>query len=292
MKHSHIIIAVLLSAAASCTIRLNAKKENAALAAMPACVKEQPQPEPQTFKIIKGTSSQKGFNRLDKNSRKTGIWISRNDGTYFEETYLDGKTNGICKWYHDKTGRIARIFGMRGGKEADFDYLFYDTGHLFISGDGFRRNSEPIQFDGHKYVPPFRCTCRSYYSSGALLQYGDVGYDESFLTGDDFPNQIYCNEDGSISETPIHQDYTNHDYVKDLNRADSTGLRQGLWIEDEGYVEAYYKDGALNGFYRSYSKSTGTLASFGEYKSGVKTGTWMFFNDSGTLVRKTTYREK
>jgi len=76
----------------------------------------------------------------------------------------------------------------------------------------------------------------------------------------------------------------------DINRTDSTGRRQGFWIDDDGYVEAYYKNGALNGIYRSYSTRTGTLLSFGNFTNGEKTGKWLYFDDHGKLIKHIEYK--
>lgn len=61
--------------------------------------------------------------------------------------------------------------------------------------------------------------------------------------------------------------------------------RQGLWLEDDGYREVYYKDGVVDGIFRSYSRKTGTLLSIGWYCKGMLSGRWFYFDEQGKLLR-------
>ena len=71
----------------------------------------------------------------------------------------------------------------------------------------------------------------------------------------------------------------------DINQTDSCGRRQGLWLEDDGYREVYYKDGVVDGIFRSYSRKTGTLLSIGWYCKGMLSGRWFYFDKQGKLLR-------
>ena len=71
----------------------------------------------------------------------------------------------------------------------------------------------------------------------------------------------------------------------DINQTDSCGRRQGLWLEDDGYREVYYKDGVVDGIFRSYSRKTGTLLSIGWYCKGMLSGRWFYFDEQGKLLR-------
>jgi len=70
----------------------------------------------------------------------------------------------------------------------------------------------------------------------------------------------------------------------DCNLTDKQGRKQGLWIENKGYTEVYYKNNLKDGIYKSYSRMNGTLYAFGEFKDGIQSGKWYFFNESGHLL--------
>jgi|SRR5574344_953549 antitoxin component YwqK of YwqJK toxin-antitoxin module len=56
----------------------------------------------------------------------------------------------------------------------------------------------------------------------------------------------------------------------------SNGLKSGLWFKD--FEAKYYQNGKEDGVYVSYDPRTGRLACIGEYKNGVASGTWYFFD--------------
>ena len=68
------------------------------------------------------------------------------------------------------------------------------------------------------------------------------------------------------------------------NQYDDLGKKTGLWIEHNGEFEFYYINGELHGLIRHYSRSTGRLIGFGEYRNGEPVGTSYVFHDSGHLL--------
>jgi antitoxin component YwqK of YwqJK toxin-antitoxin module len=68
-----------------------------------------------------------------------------------------------------------------------------------------------------------------------------------------------------------------------INHLDSNGQKIGLWIENDGLNEVYYKDGKRNGTFKSYSKKNRRLSGFGEYTNGKRTGVWYYFNENGQI---------
>ena len=76
-------------------------------------------------------------------------------------------------------------------------------------------------------------------------------------------------------------DSTNND---DINLLNSNGQKIGLWIENNGLNEVYYKDGKRNGIFKSYYRKNGRLSGFGEYLNGNRTGTWYYFNENSQIV--------
>jgi antitoxin component YwqK of YwqJK toxin-antitoxin module len=70
----------------------------------------------------------------------------------------------------------------------------------------------------------------------------------------------------------------------DCNLRDSQGRKVGLWIEENGLKEIYYKDGLRHGIYKSYYRKNGKLEGLGECENGNKTGTWYYFDEESHLV--------
>jgi len=68
------------------------------------------------------------------------------------------------------------------------------------------------------------------------------------------------------------------------NLFDNNGLKAGLWIENKGLVEVYYKHNLKDGVFRSYNRKNGKLSCFGEYANGFRTGNWFYFNEKSQLV--------
>ncbi|NLI37603.1 MAG: hypothetical protein GX416_13975 [Bacteroidales bacterium] len=68
------------------------------------------------------------------------------------------------------------------------------------------------------------------------------------------------------------------------NLFDNNGLKTGLWIENKGLVEVYYKNNLKDGVFRSYNRKNGKLSCFGEYVNGFRTGNWFYFNEKSQLV--------
>jgi len=68
------------------------------------------------------------------------------------------------------------------------------------------------------------------------------------------------------------------------NQKDEKGRKTGLWIEDDGFTEVYYKAGLRNGILKSYYPLNNRLQFFGEFKNGNVVGTWYFFNQDSHLV--------
>ena len=70
----------------------------------------------------------------------------------------------------------------------------------------------------------------------------------------------------------------------ECNLRNAEGKKVGLWIENNGLTEIYYKDGLPHGIIRNYDPMTQKLHMFGEYKQGNPTGTWYYFGEHGHLA--------
>ena len=69
----------------------------------------------------------------------------------------------------------------------------------------------------------------------------------------------------------------------DYNKTDSSGKKQGLWIEEKGQIriEQNYKDGIRSGVYKQFF--AGNLSILGEYTNGMESGIWYYY-DLGVLM--------
>lgn len=71
-----------------------------------------------------------------------------------------------------------------------------------------------------------------------------------------------------------------------INQSDKYGGKTGLWIQNNGLVEVYYKDDRLDGIYKSYYQLNGKLEVFGQFTYDVKSGEWFYFDESSHLIFK------
>ena len=67
------------------------------------------------------------------------------------------------------------------------------------------------------------------------------------------------------------------------NKFDSLGQKTGLWLEDNGMQEVYFKSNKRNGIFKSYYPNNGKLHCLGEYKDDDPVGTWYYFNESSEI---------
>jgi antitoxin component YwqK of YwqJK toxin-antitoxin module len=68
---------------------------------------------------------------------------------------------------------------------------------------------------------------------------------------------------------------------KSINRIDSNGLKQGIWVKHitpKIIDTMFYRDNLLNGPYKSYFLKSGNLRHSGEYSMGEIVGVWRYFN--------------
>jgi hypothetical protein len=69
-----------------------------------------------------------------------------------------------------------------------------------------------------------------------------------------------------------------------INQLNGEGKKMGLWIENNGNTEAYYKNGIRDGLFKNYNRKNGKLSVLGEFNEGKKSGTWYYFDDESILI--------
>ncbi|MGZ4044301.1 MAG: toxin-antitoxin system YwqK family antitoxin, partial [Bacteroidia bacterium] len=99
--------------------------------------------------------------------------------------------------------------------------------------------------------------------------------------------------------------FYNNKMMKDILKSDTAncimtegefrdGKKEGRWtdyfIGGKKREVATYKDGLLNGPYRSYSDDHSTIALSGNYVDGKRDGEWLMFGMGGKLIETDKYR--
>lgn len=233
--------------------------------------------------IIKDTTVWPGFNLINRQGSRVGVWKETDNSTYTELEYFKGGKETIQKIYSRKTGSLEIFVHDIEDNFGDIYYSF-DFKSIVVQCSNFRLNNrEFIGRRPNRNRYKYRCIIIGFFSNGAVSSIGDMEYYESPMCDGEDLWMRYFKEDGTESDVDLY------DYKKrrgrDLNNLDSCGRRQGLWLEDDGYREVYYKDGVVDGIFRSYSRKTGTLLSIGWYCKGMLSGRWFYFDEQGKLLR-------
>ena len=73
-------------------------------------------------------------------------------------------------------------------------------------------------------------------------------------------------------------------YTEKINQLNEQRQKYGLWVDSTKYRirETYYKNGVLSGICKVYN-TKGRLLVLGEYQSGLMSGTWFYFKNTGHL---------
>ena len=232
--------------------------------------------------IIKDTTVWPGFNLINRQGSRVGVWKETDNSTYTELEYFKGGKETIQKIYSRKTGSLEIFVHDIEDNFGDIYYSF-DFKSIVVQCSNFRLNNR--EFIGrmpNRNRYKYRCIIIGFFSNGAVSSIGDMEYYESPMCDGEDLWMRYFKEDGTESDVDLY-DYKWKGW--DLNNLDSCGRRQGLWLEDDGYREVYYKDGVVDGIFRSYSRKTGTLLSIGWYCKGMLSGRWFYFDEQGKLLR-------
>lgn len=234
--------------------------------------------------IIKDTTVWPGFNRVNRNGQRMGMW--KETGTfYYEYEYSEDGNEVVFKKYSRLTGTLMCLVHNKENNRCDTYYHFDYKRPLDFTCLNFRPNKEYRKLARripNSNVYKYRCTLLSFFRNGTISSIEEIDYDEDPLWDGEELWVRYFKEDGTESDVDLY------DYKwkgRDLNNLDSCGRRQGLWLEDDGYREVYYKDGVVDGIFRSYSRKTGTLLSIGWYCKGMLSGRWFYFDEQGKLLR-------
>ena len=245
--------------------------------------------------IIKDTTVWQGFNRVNRKGQRVGMWKEVDNGDYIEIEYgAVGKTD-IIKQYSLITGSLTGLCVTRVNGIFEIMYSFEDFRHIYAVLSDFRINQESCGNDDRgtrANIYKYKCMIVVFFLNGGISQIEEDEYiEEPEIDGETIWIKYY-RKDGTESDINLMEYHgaRNRDERRlDVNKTDSLGRRQGLWLEDDGYKEVYYKDGVVDGVFRSYSRETGTLLSIGWYSKGILSGRWFYFDDYGKLLKIKDY---
>jgi antitoxin component YwqK of YwqJK toxin-antitoxin module len=197
-----------------------------------------------------------------------------------EGTIRNGKPDGLWKSYH-VNGQLKSI-GIRRNFELDSLWNFYDeSGRLtdqisYVAGkkSGFHTRYQIISInDSARAVPLFRELYVDNLKQGLSFYYGKNGGLERIVRYKDGKKHGLTREFRDTLEQVVYK-YHN-DFLIDrefVNQSDSKGQKQGVWRDyydnDNIRMEANYRNGLLNGYYREYSQAGKMLVSK-FYENGV-----------------------
>ena len=193
-------------------------------------------------------------NKIDQQGRKQGHWLrtDRNGAKIYEGDFKDGLEVGTFNYYYPNgTLRIRNVF-TKPGRYCSHE-AFDEQGHLLARGYYNQKNRDSIW---------------NYYNeSGRLVK--TAGYKMGIKQG---AHIIYTSK-GDTAEITHWND--NH--------------REGRWwkrIGEKGYITGHFKNGGLEGVLTEYDDE-GRLIRKGNYKNGLKNGSYQYFDNKTLIVDET-----
>jgi antitoxin component YwqK of YwqJK toxin-antitoxin module len=198
---------------------------------------------------------QQRVNRLDNQSRKTGLWVDLfvSHTTRIEEQYSEGLLNGYLKEYNER-GNLIKLEK-------------YVEGILQINAKELERTK--LQ--------------KEYYDNGKLKRSGSI-------TSNGTAVGIYVSYDstGVISEAVLYD----NGFMVARGLVDSLGLKQGKWQEfyftGDLKAEGNYQDNQKTGSWVYYHPNKKTEQT-GRYLRGKPIDTWRWYYETGSLLKEENY---
>lgn len=175
--------------------------------------------------IIKDTTVWPGFNLINRQGSRVGVWKETDNSTYTELEYFKGGKETIQKIYSRKTGSLEIFVHDIEDNFGDIYYSF-DFKSIVVQCSNFRLNNR--EFIGrmpNRNRYKYRCIIIGFFSNGAVSSIGDMEYYESPMCDGEDLWMRYFKEDGTESDVDLY------DYKKrrgrDLNNLDSCGRVRG-----------------------------------------------------------------
>ena len=203
---------------------------------------------------VLSASSLAAQNTVDKQGRRQGHWVrvDKDGSKIYEGDFVDGKETGVFSYYyHDGTVRIRNTYTEPG--TVCTHEAYDEMGHLLAKGVYNRRNR-----DGR---------WQFFSEDGRLLKETD------YKMGVKHGRHVIYTHNGDTAEVAGWDN--NH--------------RHGRWwkrIGKTGYITGTYVHGGLEGRVVEYDDA-GLLVRDGNYKNGLKHGSYKYFDNNRLTVDET-----
>lgn len=213
--------------------------------------------------LTEGLQAQTEFNKLDEKGKKHGVW----KGVYpeskrprYEGTFEHGKEVGTFKFYDDTKSQTVIATREFNAKDNSAYTIFFDqTKHKVSEGKEVNRLYEGEWKYYHEGLPDLMTV--ENYKAGKLHGKRVVYFRGSGVKG----------EENVAEEANYTNGLKNGPYKKYTVK--------GILLEDSNFKNDQLDGAAV------YKDPLGNLVSRGNFKNGLKTGTWEFY-ENGKLVKK------
>lgn len=151
--------------------------------------------------IIKDTTVWPGFNRVNRNGQRMGMW-KEVDNFYTEIEYSEVRKIIIRKEYSRLTGSLIGFCVIKSKSFDEVIYSFEDYRHLEAVFSDFRIIKEPCDNDNSNncLIYKYRCRIAVYFRNGALSQLQEEKYNEDPEIDGETIWTKYFRKDGSESD--------------------------------------------------------------------------------------------
>lgn len=214
-----------------------------------------------------------------------------------EGIYLNGKEDGVWKFYHTSSDKIKSIITYKNGKQHGLYENYYASGTIQNRGILYTE----IDVDGKLMKNVKHGRIEQYTEAGFLISIDEYnmgkhsGLSSTYQKNGSLQStRTY--EDGFISGPETYYDTsgikTSEVNYKLVKTADTIySIKEGperRWIKGVLVFETYFKNGLEDGIRKNYFKD-GTLSSQGEYSEGVLAGTYLEYYPKGMLKTEKNY---
>lgn len=214
-----------------------------------------------SFSLIIGQDQT--YNQLDKNQKKTGLWIGYHEKTnnkrYMGE-FQDGQPKGVFNYYAIEGHLSAKVNFMNDSLSST--EMYFDNGNVMAKGKFINQMKQGKWF--------------TYTRDGNLLNI--FNFDRGAMHGKQY---LYYPLNPETQQVKLMEEYNC-----------KNGLKNGVWKQyfKLGTVksEGFYKMGKKEGIFTYYFLD-GSIDSKGLFKNNLKHGPWLFYDGENKNMIKINY---
>ncbi|MBA64803.1 MAG: hypothetical protein CMG55_03275 [Candidatus Marinimicrobia bacterium] len=225
------------------------------------------------------SNGKKAEEGIYKNGKKGGIWNGwyKNGQKQYSGKYIDDQLDGLYTEL-DTSGRVIKEITYRNG-DISLEY------HIV------RKNNEVTEFQKRNGILDGKWT--RIYKNGNKAEDGKYKngvrngeWKGWFMSGDISYSCFYKNG----NKSGLYQEWNLYgEIVKEIQYENGKRIQEYLLVKDgKGFMEINKKDGFLNGPWTKWY-APGKKEEVGEYKDGIKVGTWSRYNLAGNIFEEFNY---